>query len=120
MHSKGAAPGLRAKQSGTVRGDVAAGSPCPQSWDPAVARSFRARTGLTHLGSGLDRDARGDLSFFAGVFVSADLLPFTVLNRLDCLRAEEISALAVSAISIPNRAATSLSSSTSADRFCRR
>jgi hypothetical protein len=32
------------------------------------------------------------------------LLPFTVLNRLDCLRAEEISALAVSAISIPNRA----------------
>ena len=90
----------------------AAGSPCPQSWDPAVARRFRARTGLTHLGSGLDRDARGDLSFFAGVFVSADLLPFTVLNRLDCLRAEEISALAVSAISIPNRAATSLSSST--------
>ena len=70
MHSKGAAPGLRAKQSGTVRGDVAAGSPCPQSWVPAVARSFRARTGLTHLGSGLDRDARGDLSFFAGVFVS--------------------------------------------------
>ena len=52
--------------------------------------------------------------FAGGVFVLVDgVLPFTVLDRLGRNGAVGISVLAVSAISSPNRAATSLSTSSS-------
>src|SRR5450759_3573043 len=80
------------------------------------SRLFRARTRATHLGSDLVRVARGELLFFAaGTFVSAGvLLSFKALDRRGRLGAVgvRVSELAVSTISSPNSAATSLSSST--------